>query len=71
MAQLYAATNPRHYHRRNGMTHLVGHRDNPAWFGEACPAQCPGLREGESFEPMEEYHRVDPTQDPFTEGGPH
>jgi hypothetical protein len=53
LTSLYARTNPKHYHRQNGMQLLVGHRDNEPWFGPSCPPQCPGLRPDETFEPME------------------
>ena len=56
--QLHARTNPKHYHLQRGViSFLVGHRDNDPWFGTSCPPQCPGLREGETFEPMEEFWR--------------
>jgi hypothetical protein len=57
VAQLYASTNPKHYHLRGGMRMLVGHRDNEPWFGAACPSECPGLGDGEEYEPAEEYWR--------------
>ena len=57
LAQLYAPTNPKHYHVRGGMTHLVGHRDNTPWFGTSCPPECPGLQNDEKYLPMEEFHR--------------
>src|SRR5687768_342599 len=54
---LFGPTNPKHYHARNGMTILVGHRNNEPWFGTSCPAECPGLGDGETYEPIEEYWR--------------
>ena len=57
IAQLYSRSNPKHYHRIKGLWTLVGHRENEPWFGSSCPPECPGLREGEEYEPMEEYHR--------------
>jgi hypothetical protein len=55
-AQLYAPTNPKHYHVRNGLTWLAGHRENEPWFGRSCPPECPGLLDGETYRPMEEFH---------------
>ena len=57
LTQLYSRRLPKHYHTGVRGHHLVGHRDNEPWFGSACPPQCPGLREGETFEPMEEFWR--------------
>lgn len=54
---LYAPTNPKHYHAGHTGRMLVGHRDNEPWFGPSCPPQYPGLVEGESFAPMEEFWR--------------
>ena len=54
---LYAKTNPKHYHLRGGIIHvLVGHRDNVPWFGKACPPECPGLGPDETFKPMEAFY---------------
>jgi hypothetical protein len=57
LRRLYSSLNPKHYHVQHGMTVLVGHRDNEPWFGDSCPPQCPGLSEGETFAPMEEFWR--------------
>lgn len=58
---LWAKTNPKHYHLRDGIIHvLVGHRDNVPWFGESCPPECPGLGPGETFESMEKWVRRPP-----------
>lgn len=57
LARLFARTNPKHYHVTNGMHLLVGHRKNTPWFGASCPPECPGLGDGEEYEPMEEYWR--------------
>jgi len=56
ISQLYARTNPKHYHVQRGMQTLVGHRANEPWFGNTCPPECPGLLDGEGYMPMEPYH---------------
>jgi hypothetical protein len=50
---LFDRSLPKHYHGPL----LVGHRDNVPWFGEKCPPECPGLRPGETYRPMEEFWR--------------
>jgi hypothetical protein len=58
LSRLYGSSNPKHYHlRADGVRFLVGHRDNEPCFGTACPPECPGLLEGQTFEPMEPYWR--------------
>jgi hypothetical protein len=51
--RLFNRTNRAHYH---GPV-LVGHRDNVPWFGESCPPECPGVRDGETYRPAPEYLR--------------
>ena len=57
LAQLFARTNPKHYHCRAGINLLAGHRENVPWLGSSCPPQCPGLRDQEQYRPMEEFYR--------------
>jgi hypothetical protein len=54
---LFSAANPRHYHCGPFGKLLVGHIRNPAWFGDACPPECPGPLEGETMQPMEDFFR--------------
>lgn len=56
IAQFFSRSNPKHYHVR-GTQLLVGHRENVPWFGPSCPPQCPGLRENETYRPMEDFYR--------------
>jgi hypothetical protein len=57
LERLFSSANPKHYHQGPRGQLLVGHRGNTPWFGAVCPPQCPGLGDGEAFEPMDEFWR--------------